>query len=157
MTKGAGSPFPHALLFDLEGLDRPIAEAWSRSRALIVIGHRDCKTTRQTLPFVDRIHARKGKDAHVVVVLQDDAATASSLAAEQSLNVPILLEPDPYRLAAALELAAVPTLFLVSREGLIEDMTEGFSRDDLERHAAALGVPFPLFHPTDTAPLFRPG
>ena len=28
--------------------------------ALVLIGHRNCKTTRQTLPFLDRIHRRRG-------------------------------------------------------------------------------------------------
>ena len=55
----AKGPFPALALPDLEGTTRSLAEAWAEGDALILIGHRDCKTTRQTLPYLDRIHRRR--------------------------------------------------------------------------------------------------
>jgi len=150
-------PFPVLFLPDLEGVRRPLSEAWSEGEALFLIGHRNCKTTRQTLPYLDRIHRRRGPGRAVRLVLQDDPETARALAGEQGLAVPVRLEEDPYPVAAAVDLVTVPTLFLVGPEGRIERISEGFDRAGLEALAARLGVEGPLFLPEDDAPAFRPG
>jgi hypothetical protein len=150
-------PFPRLSLPDLDGAERPLALAWSEGPALIVIGHRDCATTRLALPFVDRLYGRRPSGASVVTVLQDDAAAARALAEDLGLTLPILLEAEPYPLAEELNLRAAPTLMLVGPDGRITRAAEGFSRDDLEAFSRALGVAGPLFAPDDTAPPRRPG
>ncbi len=153
----APNPFPTHSLPDLEGVQRPLSMTWSEGPALIVIGHRDCATTRLTLPFLDRIHKDRPAGASVVAVLQDDAAAARALMADLGLTMPVLLEADPYPLSSELKLRAAPTLMLVGRDGLILRAAEGFSRIDLDGLAVALGNTVPLFSPTDTAPPRRPG
>ena len=150
-------PFPRIALRDLEGAMRPVEETWSAGDALILVGKRDCKTTRQTIPFVDRIERRRARDHGVLVVLQDDAETARTLAAELKLQTPVRLDEDPYPLVAALALEAVPTLFLVDRTGGIVKTTEAFRRADLEEYAGRLGVTGPLFTAADKAPAMKPG
>jgi len=159
MSAGARSTgaFPGIALRDLEGTERPLSEAWSEGEALVLIGHRDCKTTRETLPYLDRMHRRRGPGRAVRLVLQDDAETARGLVKDLGLEVPVRLEEDPYPLAADLELIAVPTLFLVGTDGRIARVSEGFSRADLEGFAERLGVRGALFAPEDAAPEFRPG
>ena len=152
----AGNPFPTQALPDLDGAERPLALAWSEGPALVCIGHRDCATTRLTLPFVDRLYERRPSGASVVAVLQDDPASARALARDLGLTLPILVEADPYPLAAELKLRAAPTLMLV-RDGTIAKAAEGFSRDDLEAFSRELGIAGPLFSPDDTAPPRRPG
>jgi hypothetical protein len=159
MVPGARSTgaFPGTALRDLEGTRRPLSEAWSEGEALVLIGHHECKTTRETLPCLDRMHRRRGPGHAVRLVLQDDAETARGLVKELGLEVPVRLEEDPYPLAADLGLIAVPTLFLVGTDGRIARVSEGFSRADLEGFAERLGVKGPLFVPEDEAPEFRPG
>jgi hypothetical protein len=106
---------------------------------------------------VDRIHRRRGAGHAAVVVLQDDAETARTLAADQRLDVPIRLEGDPYLLAAELGIVAVPTLFLIDQGGSILKTTEAFDRADLEEYAARLGNGAPLFTAEDKAPATKPG
>ena len=149
--------FPRMTLRDLEGTRRPVEEAWAAGEALVLIGKRDCKTTRQTLPFVDRIHRRRAAGHGVVVVLQDDADTARALAADLGQETPNRLDEDPYPLVAELGLEVVPTVFLVGRDGTILKVTEAFHRKDLEEYAGRLGVPGPLFTPEDKAPAMKPG
>jgi hypothetical protein len=150
------APFPDVVLPGLDGRRHPLSEAWARGRALVVVGHSECGTTRLSLPFVDRIH-RRAASAGVVAVLQDDAPDARSLVEELGLELPIRLEEDPYPLAARLAVGTVPTLFLVSPEGRLEAVSEGFRRADFEGFAARLAVAPPLFLATDTAPPLRPG
>ncbi len=149
--------FPTLALPDLEGKPHPLAEAWSKGEALFLIGHRNCKTTRDTLPYFDRIHRRSRDGPAVRLVLQDDVDTARALVTTMGLAVPVRLEADPYPVAAALDLAAVPTLFLVDREGKISRVSEAFNRAELEALAAAMGVEGPLFSADDRAPSFKPG
>lgn len=153
----APNPFPSHSLPDLDGVQRPLSMTWTEGPALILVGHRDCATTRLTLPFVDRIHKARPAGASVVAVLQDDAGAARALMADLGLTMPVLLEADPYPLSAELELRAAPTLMLVGRDGAILRAAEGFSRIDLDGLAVALGTTAPLFSPTDTAPPRRPG
>ena len=151
------NPFPTHSLPDLDGVQRPLTMSWSEGPALIVIGHRDCATTRLTLPFVDRLYQRRPAGASVVAVLQDEPAAARALMADLGLTMPVLLEPDPYPLSSELRLRAAPTLMLVGADGLIARSAEGFSRDDLEAFSRAVGIVGPLFSPDDTAPPRRPG
>ena len=142
---------------DLTGTLRPLAETWATGAGLLLIGHGDCQTTRQVLPYLDRIHRRRGPGARVLLVLQDDAHAARSLVSELKLEVPVGLEADPYPLAEALGLVTVPTLFLLRRGSVIASVSEGFNRAELESLAVPLGVEGPLFTPADGAPAFRPG
>ena len=144
-------------LADLHGGPRPLAGAWSSGPALILIGHGGCDTTRFTLPFVDRLHRRRGPGTAVSVVLQDEPEDARQLKDRLGLDVPLLLEPAPYALAAALGLTVVPTLFQVAPGGRIEAAVEAFQRDGLEQAALRLGVDGPLFTAEDRAPVSRPG
>lgn len=149
--------FPRHALLDVDGVPYALAEAWANGPALFILGHRDCKTTRETLPWVDRIHRRRGPGAAAVAILQDDADTARELIATLKLELPVRLEPDPYRLAAALEIVTVPTLFLVKPGGEIEAVSEALQRADLEAFAAKLGVRGALFGPEDKVPALKPG
>jgi hypothetical protein len=153
----APNPFPSHSLPDLEGVQRSLSMAWAEGPALILVGHRDCATTRLTLPFLDRIHTNRPAGASVVAVLQDDVAAARALMSDLGLTMPVMLEADPYPLSAELKLRAAPTIMLVGRDGTIQKAAEGFSRIDLDGLAVALGTTVPLFSPTDTAPPRRPG
>jgi hypothetical protein len=149
--------FPLVALSDLDGRLCPLDEAWSEGRALILVGHADCRTTRDCLPYLDRVHRRRGEGTSTLLVLQDDENAARSLVSELSLVVPVRLEPDPYPLARALLLEAVPTLYLVEPGGRIDRVSVGFRRKELEELARRLGVSGPLFSPGEDAPEFRPG
>jgi hypothetical protein len=149
-------PFPGLSLAALDGRHHPLAEAWAGGNALFLIGHLECRTTRLAIPYADRIHRRRTRGT-VVLVLQDDVETAARVVGEQGLDLPIRLEPDPYPLARALELAVVPALVLVDRGGRIERVSVGFRRDDLELFAGRLGVEGPLAAPDEAAPAFQPG
>jgi hypothetical protein len=148
--------FPKFSLPDLSGAVHPLEGAWAKGSGLVLVGHSDCKTTRDTLPLVDRIH-RRGRRGSVVVVLQDEPETARRLVSELALTVPIRIDADPYPLAEALEIKVVPTLFGVDPSGEIATVSEGLRRSALEALAVRQGVPGPLFSPDDEVPELRPG
>jgi hypothetical protein len=153
-TELAGRPFPQVALPDLHGKRRTLLGA---SGSCVAVGKTDCGTTRLVIPYLKRMHDRRGPGASVVVVLQDDAAAARALLAELRAEMPVRLEADPYPLARATGLATVPTLFLVGPARRVERVSEGFERAALEEMAGRLGVPRPFFTPEDAAPALRPG
>jgi hypothetical protein len=148
---------PPLSLRDLEGAWRPLAAAWAAGPALLCIGHSDCQTSRLTLAHVDRLHRRRTAPVEVVAIVQDAPATARDLAAALGLELPVLIEDDPYPVSEALGLTTVPTLLLVDAGGRVAERSEGFHRAALESLAERLGVPPPFFAPEDTAPALRPG
>lgn len=148
-----GSRFPDQELPDLAGVAQPLSASWTAGSTLLVLGHGECGTTRLTLPFADRLH-RSG--ARVVAVLQDSEDDARQLREELGLGLPLRLEADPYPLAAALGLDAVPSLYLVDAAGRIRAASEGFARADLVDYAERLGVA-PPFNAEDQVPARRPG
>jgi len=151
-------PFPLLSLPDLEGAERPFVTAWAARPALFVFGHRDCITTRMTLPFVDRIHRRRPPDTSVIAILQDDAESVRELRRDLELDLPVRLEADPYPVAAEMDLRTVPTVMLVGTDGRIARTCEGFKRDELEALARAMGMVGPLFTEADAGlPPRRPG
>ncbi len=151
------APFPALTLARLEGGPFALPEAWSAGPALIVLGHSDCPTTRLSLPFVDRLHRRRPRHVSVVAVLQDTPAAAAALRGEMGLDLPIVLEEEPYPVASALRLRTVPTLFVVGTDGRIARAAEGFRRDHLEAITREIGAEAPLFTPADAGPAHRPG
>jgi peroxiredoxin len=153
----AGGPFPALALPDLEGVRRPLAEAWAGGEALVLVGHRDCQTTRDTLPFLDRIDRRRGAGTTVLLVLQDSPEAARALVKDLGLGLPVRLDVDPYRLAQAVGLAVVPTIFLIEAGGAIAHVSEGLRPSDLEALAQRVGVAGPLLAPEDGVPPLRPG
>jgi hypothetical protein len=156
MPLAVGSAFPDLALPALDAPPQPLALAWVAGDALLLLGHSDCRTTRLALPCVDLIHRRRAPGTSVVALLQDTPEAARALRAELGLELPLRLESDPYPLAAALGVAVVPTLFAVSRRGLVEAVAEAFDKQALEGLAARFGAA-PLFEPDDPRPAFRPG
>lgn len=153
-TDLAGRPFPEIALPDLDGKRQPI---FLGAPGTCMIGHSECGTTRLAIPYLKRMHDRRGPGASVVLVLQDDADVARALLAELRAEMPVRLEADPYPLARATGLTTVPTFFLLGPARRVERVSEGFERAALEELAARLGVPPPFFAAEDSAPALRPG
>lgn len=154
---GAGEAFPDRVLRDPAGGEALLSPAWSSGPALIALGHAECGTTRLALPDVQRLWTRRGAGASVVVVVQEDPEGARGIVAELGLELPVRLDETPYALSSDVGLRTVPSFFLVGRDGRVVRATEGYSRDDLEAFADALGVSGPLYAADEAGPRHRPG
>jgi hypothetical protein len=120
---------------------------------LVVIGHLNCKTTRQTLPFIDRIHKDGGR---AVAMLQDSPEDAAAGLAKLGLTLPFFCEQNPYALSTAIGIVTVPTLIFIDVDGTVALTSEAFRRPDIEAFAERLGAPKPVIA-NDTMPGFKPG
>jgi hypothetical protein len=120
---------------------------------LVMIGHLNCKTSRQTLPFIDRIHRDGGR---AVAMLQDSREDAAAGLAKLGLTLPFFCEGNPYALSAAIGIVTVPTLLFIEADGTVALTSEAFRRPDIEAFAERLGAPKPVIE-NDTMPGFKPG
>ena len=120
---------------------------------LVIVGHLNCKTTKQTLPFIDQIHRDGGR---VVALLQDSPAEAAAGLAKLGLTLPYVCERNPYAFSAAIGLVTVPTLLFIESDGTVALTSEAFRRPDIEAFAQRLGAPKPVIK-NDTMPGFKPG
>jgi hypothetical protein len=151
------SPAPFALpradLLTSDGAVTSSTAIYAGGPTLVMIGHKDCKTTRQTLPFIDRIHKDGGR---ALAMMQDSPSDAAAALAKLGLALPFFSEPDPYALSTAIGMVTVPTLLFVEADGTVALTSEAFRRSDIEAFAARLGTPKPVIA-NDTMPGFKPG
>lgn len=120
---------------------------------LVMIGHMNCKTSKQTLPFIDQIHKDGGR---AVAMLQDSPENAAAGLAKLGLSLPYFCERDPYALSTAIGIVTVPTLLFIEADGTVALTSEAFRRPDIEAFAERLGAPKPVIA-NDTMPGFKPG
>ncbi len=120
---------------------------------LVIIGHMNCKTSKQTLPFIDQIHKDGGR---AVALLQDSPEDAAAGLAKLGLNLPYFCEPNPYALSTGIGIVTVPTLLFIEADGTVALTSEAFRRPDIEAFALRLGAPKPVIA-NDTMPGFKPG
>lgn len=112
-----------------------------------------CPVCQMTAPKV-RAMAQGG--ARVVGVGQDPRPTLVAYRDRFDQRVPTVSETAPYPVSTAFGLAAVPTLFLVGRDGVVADAVGGWDREGWNRVATAAGGA-PVSADGDGLPPFRPG
>ena len=148
---------PFALpVIDLEqsdGASTRSSALYAGGPTLVIVGHMNCKTTRQTLPFIDRIHKDGGR---AVAMLQDSPQDAAAGLAKLGLDLPFFCERNPYSLSAAIGVGVAPTLLFIEADGTVVLTSEAFRRPDIEDFAQRLGAPKPVIA-NDTMPSFKPG
>jgi len=149
------APFnlPSADLLTEDGAPAPSAALYAGGPTLVIVGHKDCKTTRQTLPFIDQIHKDGGR---AVALMQDAPEDARAALAKLGLTLPFFSERSPFALSAAIGIATVPTLLFIEADGTVALTSEAFRRPDIEAFALRLGAPKPVIA-NDTMPGFKPG
>ena len=151
--KSAPFALPQAELLSSEGAEAPSSALHAGGPTVVIIGHLNCKTSKQTLPFIDRIHKDGGR---AMALMQDTPEEAKEAFARLGLTLPFLSEPNPYLLSTAIGIVTVPTLLFIEADGTVALTSEAFRRPDIEAFAERLGAPKPVIA-NDTMPGFKPG
>jgi len=115
-------------------------------------------------PFLERLHERYAPQGlHVLGVSQDSENITRSFARRFGVTFPILVEGPDYPISRAFDIAATPTIFLVTPDERVAYTTMGFMKPALDLmgdtvSATVGGAPEPLVSATDEAvPMFVPG
>ena len=158
-----GSNAPAFTLPLLGGSVGVIPDPSAKGLTLVVFYKNTCPTCRLAMPFLERLHRQVAPaGGRVVGVSQDGMEGAASFARELELTMPLMVDGDDYPVSRLYDLVAVPTLLLLSSEGVVRRSGVGFSKQGLEAMAADLassvGAPrAALFREGESVPEFKPG
>lgn len=158
-----GKMAPPISLKTLTGETATLQEALKKGPVVAAFFKVSCPTCQFSAPFLERLHETYGGEKFTLFgISQDDAMDTQEFCKELDVEFPILLESRGYSVSNQYGITHVPSIFLISPDGTIEETSVGFSKADLEKIAAraaqANGVkPAPLFKPSENVPAVKPG
>lgn len=137
---------------------------------LLVFFKVSCPTCQYTFPFLERLYRNRLQSSAIAAakiqiygVSQNDETATREFADRFAVSFPLLLDDvKTYPVSNAYGITIVPTLFLISADGLIEFTSAGWSRADIETLNARLtnlsdGTPVPLFRAGEEVLPWKPG
>ena len=158
-----GQSAPAFSLKDLDGKPASLADALKKGPVLAAFFKVGCPTCQFTFPFLERLHDTYGDSKFTLLgISQSDAADTRDFCREYGIKFSTLVDEHGYPASNEYGITNVPTLFLISPQGQIQQTSVGFVKADLEKLAAemarAAGKPaIPLFKPGEVIPDSKPG
>ena len=152
---GKGKPAPEISLPGMNGDHFSLAEARQRGPVLAAFFKVSCPTCQYTFPFLERLYKAYPRDKVTLVgISQNPRPDTAQFAEKFGITFPIFLDDTQgYPVSNAYGLTNVPSLFYISPEGGVEQVTVGWLRAEVEelnkRLAAAASMP--------KAQVFAPG
>ena len=163
-TLPAGEPAPAISLRDTSGRSVTLEEALKKGPVLAAFFKVSCPTCQFTFPFLERMYETYGNDGFTFLgVSQNDAADTREFAQEFGVKFPLLIDDEStYTASNEYGITNVPSVFLISQDGKIQERSVGFAKRDLENMAkeAARVTKRPgasLFRPGEVVPDQKPG
>jgi peroxiredoxin len=158
-----GNTAPAISLKTLSGESATLQETLKKGPVVVAFFKVSCPTCQFSAPFLERLHETYGGEKFTFWgISQDDAADTRDFCKEFDVDFPILLEAPSYSTSNQYGITHVPSIFLISPNGKIEETSVGFSKADLEKIAAAAaqanGIKAAaLFKPSEAVPAMKPG
>jgi peroxiredoxin len=158
-----GKMAPPISLKTLTGETATLQEALKKGPVVAAFFKVSCPTCQFSAPFLERLHETYGGEKFTLLgISQDDVADTREFCQELDVKFPILIEAQGYSVSNQYGITNVPSIFLISPDGKIEEISVGFSKADLEKVAAAAAhangtKPTPLFKPSENVPALKPG
>jgi peroxiredoxin len=158
-----GSAAPAFSLKNLDGSQVSLAVALKTGPVLAAFFKVNCPTCQFTFPFLERLfETYRSSNFTVLGISQNEAVDTREFCKEYGIKFPVLLDEHGYPASNDYGLTNVPTLFLISQEGKIQETSVGFLKADLEKLATvaarAAGKPAnALFKPGEVVPESKPG
>ncbi len=143
-----GSVAPDFRLEDLDEKFHSLGELKKGDLLVLVFYHSGCPTCQFAMPFIGNL-ARAMKSTTVMIwgVSQDEEDESLRFAQVKGLEMPVMVDAEPYPVSQAYGLTNVPTLFLIDSDRLIIDQSVGFASEDFVRFARTVAR-----HASVTAP-----
>jgi peroxiredoxin len=159
----AGAKAPTFALQSVDGKKLNLADALTKGPVVAAFFKVSCPTCQFTAPFLERLHETYGGDKFTLWgISQDDARDTREFLREFEVEFPTLIDDNGYPVSNQYGITNVPSVFLISPDGKIQESSVGFSKKDLEKIAAAAAnatstPPTSLFKPGEVIPDLKPG
>ena len=159
----AGKAAPEISLESTNGQAISLAEALKKGPVVAAFFKVNCPVCQFTFPFLERMYETYG-DSKVTFlgISQNDPGETRAFNKEYGVKFPVLIDDAGYPASNQYGLTNVPTVFLISPGGKIQESSVGFAKADLERIAAEAArvsakPSVPLFKPGEVIPDYKPG
>jgi peroxiredoxin len=158
-----GAKAPTFALQNTDGKKASLADALEKGPVVAAFFKVSCPTCQFTAPFLERLHKAYGGERFTLWgISQDDAADTREFCREFEIEFPALIDDKGYSVSNQYGITNVPTVFLIAPDGKIQESCVGFSKNDLEKMAAAAAratstPPTSFFKPGEVIPDFKPG
>lgn len=152
----AGASFPEVAVDTLG--DGDTTSLVLSGPTLLIVFKRSCPTSQLALPVFQH-WTGYGPEVSVLGVSQDSPAETRAFFDGVGIDLPVVFDPAPYSLSAALELSSVPSLLLVE-DGVVTWTGEGWQIATATELAERLGVMAgrePILIGADDLPPWKPG
>ena len=159
----AGARAPAFSLPRFDAGEIAVPDAGAKGRTLVVFYKNTCPTCQLAMPIIQRLHEQvSAAGGRVVAVSQDGMEGAASFAKEMGLTMPVAVDGPGWPVSRQYDLYAVPTLYLLEKDGTIVRSLAGFHKENLGlmagELAASVGAAQPsLYKATEALPDFKPG
>lgn len=158
-----GEAAPDFSLPDSVGQLHHLGSALSVGPVVLAFLKADCATCQLTFPYLERLHQTYRTDRwQIWGICQHPSRAADWFAQRTGVTFPLLVDAKELSVSRAFDPPATPTIFLIDGKGIIQDVSWGFQKDQLNAlagHVAAwLGKEATTIAPGDDGnPPFRPG
>lgn len=160
----SGVQAPDIQLNSVEGTSFSLRDELKNGPVVAAFFKVSCPVCQMAWPYVERLFQAYGRTGKLTLVgvSQDNATDTRAFNREFGASFPVLLDGKGYPISSAYGLTNVPTIFLMSPDGEIENTIVSWSKADMEqlgrRLAEINGIkPVPIFEPGEKVPDFRPG
>ncbi|MEO8725732.1 MAG: TlpA disulfide reductase family protein [Acidobacteriaceae bacterium] len=151
LIRGAAAP-----IFVLPALDGEAVSLLPLTRTVLLFFKSACPTCRYAIPFFERLYLT-ARGVKFLGISQDDTAKTREFVQRCGISFPVLIEDAPrYTASNAYGLTNVPTVFLVSAEGVVEFSSVGWARQDIDGLSHRIAR-LPLFQPGEAVADFKAG
>ena len=132
IEQGQVAPLPDTAFQDAEGADHDFRQMLEDGPILLGIYKSSCASSKQMFPFLERLHQRYGSAGlQVIGVSQDSDNITRSFARRYGITFPIIVEGPDYPISREFDIAATPTIFLITPDGHVAYTTMGFMKPAL--------------------------
>ncbi|MGH9224563.1 MAG: TlpA family protein disulfide reductase [Acidimicrobiales bacterium] len=152
MLLAPGDRSPTFILDDI-ATGEQVTNPWTEGPTVVTFFKVTCPVCQLVAP---KVQALADAGARVTAIGEDPAPALTKYAERFGQRVPTVTEPPPYRVSSAYGVTAVPTVFLVDQDGVVQHAVGGWDRQRWNAVAAAVGAP-PLSADGDGLPSYRPG
>ena len=150
-----GARAPEFRLPRLDGGESTLDDLLANGPILLAFFKISCPVCQMTFPYLERLHTPGVLP--VYGVSQNDEEDTRWFHSEFGVTFPTLLdrEENDFAVSNAFSISAVPTLFLIGRDGTIARTVEGWVKQDIEALAKIAGVA--VFRQGDNVPAWKAG
>jgi peroxiredoxin len=152
--------YPFTLL-GLDGREYSVPSP-SREPLVLVFFRSGCPTCDITFPYLTRLRETYPEGWSLWAISQDGPQKANAYAARLRIDFPVLIDAPALQASGLYDPPSTPTVYLVSPEGRIDFLSEGFAKDDLNALSAAIALglgrePVAIAAAGDGVPEMKPG